>query len=571
MKGPHRSIHRVYITAPVFLLAILSAVGLRAGEIHDAVKAGDLAKVRALLEADPTLLESKGNRGETPLDLACFGGPPFFQKEVAVARFLIDEGANVNAKEDSGYTPLNRASAGPGQDLGLIRRLIDKGADVNAPGPNGRTPLSSAAQSGNLDVAKLLVAQGADVNASNDYHGPINTGDIGGTILQVAINYAPTEEMAKWLVEGGAKLNQKDPFGNTELHLATLKGYADLVRLLVAHGADVHAPNEGNRTALYFAAKHGYRRAADTLIAAGAKKSAIVETNYGKAPQLAVTLEEGEAYLWFLGGSGYAVKTRSHLLLFNPPGIDESPEAGLANGHLSPTELAGQRITALLTWAWSGALGNMQDFIDLARRMQGVSLVTALEPTLSGAGEPGFPPYHLAAPHENFSAGDVTVQPIPAMAGGMGGGGLGYLVEADGVKIFHAGFHAAPSESSEQVEKFQKEIDFLRPFGPIDIAMLSVKSHIDVAYGPYFYLLDQLAPKAIYLLGANQPEEHPKCAEVLRARKIPVAYPERGGAVGERFHFLPGRTPATPQARGGTTPTIQGTREPKGESQNESH
>ena len=61
------------------------------------------------------------------------------------------------------------------------------------------------------------------------------------------------------LVESGAKLNKKDLNGNTELHLAALKGYADLTRLLVEHGADVNAVNEYNRTALYYAAKHGYR------------------------------------------------------------------------------------------------------------------------------------------------------------------------------------------------------------------------------------------------------------------------------------------------------------------------
>jgi len=79
--------------------------------------------------------------------------------------------------------------------------------------------------------------------------------------------------------------------------------------------------------------KHGYRQAADVLIAAGANKSTIVETNYGTAPQLNEKLKEGESYLWYLGGTespyaGYAVKTKEHLLIFNPTEIDDSQEAG---------------------------------------------------------------------------------------------------------------------------------------------------------------------------------------------------------------------------------------------------
>jgi hypothetical protein len=339
--------------------------------------------------------------------------------------------------------------------------------------------------------------------------------------------------MAKFLVENGAKLNRKDSSGNTELHLAALKGYADLVRLLVKHGAEVNAMNEFHRTALYYAAIEGYRRAADALIAAGADKSAIVETNYGKAPQLTATLKEGEAYLWKIGYLGYAVKTKGHLILFNLRSIDESLEAGLANGHLNPSELAGQKITALITepeWRQHGT----EDF-ELAKRMPGVDLVVSHKLTASGANNPDIPSYRLAVPNETFSVSGIQVHTIPALAGGMG-----YLVEADGVKVFHAGLHVSDDNASN-VAKFRKEIDFLKPFGPIDVAILSVHSHsndIGIAYEPFLYLLDQLSPKAVYLLGANIPEEYTKCAEVLRARNIPVAYPEGGITMGERFHYL---------------------------------
>jgi ankyrin repeat protein len=210
---------------------------LRAGDIHTAAASGDLNKVRALLEADPTLLESKDEGRSTPLLSACAA------QRADVANFLLDKGADVKARDRFQMTPLHRASYSyiQAQDLALIRRLIDNGADVNARGYNGLIPLHQAAQSGGIAVAMLLMDHGADVNAYDKYTGAIGTAGISGTVLQVAINFNPKEEMAVFLVERGAKLNRRDTNGNTELHLAALKGYAQLARILIEHGADVHA------------------------------------------------------------------------------------------------------------------------------------------------------------------------------------------------------------------------------------------------------------------------------------------------------------------------------------------
>ena len=71
----------------------------------------------------------------------------------------------------------------------------------------------------------------------------------------------------------------------------------------------------------------------------------------------------------------------------------------------------------------------------------------------------------------------------------------------------------------------------------IDYLILT-HTHYDHAYEPYLYLIDQLSPKAIYLMGDKLvTKEHSKCVEVLRARNIPVAFPEGGLEIGERFHF----------------------------------
>lgn len=519
----------IKLISTLCLFILLITAGLQAGEIHYAALAGDLNKVKTLLEADPALLESKDQDGRTPLLCSC--SPPAWKIEIV--NFLLDKGANVNVNGILRFTPLHFATFVSKQNLGIIQRLIDKGADVNAQGDNGITPLHYAAIMGDLAAAKLLLDNGARVNIYDHYSGELNPMFISGTILQLAIKYSPNEEVAKLLIENGAKLNVKDYFGNTELHLAVLKGYKDLVQLLVEHGSDVHTANMYNHTALYYAAKHGYRNIADILIAAGADAGSIKETNYGKAPQLNAALKQGEAWLWYLR-NGFVVKTKGHLLVFVMNNItDESPEASLSNGYLNPKELTDQKVTIFINHMNGYQMG-AEDFKKLAKQIPGAEFVLSFNPNAGSMENSDIPSYHLASPNESFSVDGIQVHTIPALAGG-----IGYMIEADGVKIFDARLHISDSNPSNK-SKYRKEIDFLKPNGPIDIAIMSVHIHgfrVGVDYEPYLYLLDQLAPKAVYLVDSNIPELYQKCIEVLRVSNTNIEYPEGGLSWGQRFHY----------------------------------
>ena len=81
----------------------------------------------------------------------------------AVEQAIVD-GAEVDAKDSDGWTPLHNAALKGHKKI--VELLIAKGADVNAKGSSGWTPLHFAANGGYMEVAKLLIAKGVDVNAT---------------------------------------------------------------------------------------------------------------------------------------------------------------------------------------------------------------------------------------------------------------------------------------------------------------------------------------------------------------------------------------------------------------------
>jgi len=105
-------------------------------EIVKAAKAGSLERVKALVEADSTLVHVRDSDGSTALHCAVWKG---HQEVVA---YLLSIGADVNAHNSNGHwgtTPLH-AAAHANQAV-IAQMLIDHGADVNARDLDGKTPL----------------------------------------------------------------------------------------------------------------------------------------------------------------------------------------------------------------------------------------------------------------------------------------------------------------------------------------------------------------------------------------------------------------------------------------------
>ncbi|WP_183557017.1 ankyrin repeat domain-containing protein [Mucilaginibacter sp. SP1R1] len=126
--------------------------------LFEAAAAGKLAVVTHLIETNPNTIDDYAGDGFTPLGLACYFG------HEAVARYLINSGADVNRASNNGFQVYPIHSACADNNTAIARMLIDKGAQVNVKQQAGATPLHSAAQNGNIDLLVLLLEHGAQTN-----------------------------------------------------------------------------------------------------------------------------------------------------------------------------------------------------------------------------------------------------------------------------------------------------------------------------------------------------------------------------------------------------------------------
>jgi ankyrin repeat protein len=130
--------------------------------VFDAASVGRADQVRSLLDADPSRVEGWSSDGFTPLHLAAFFGYP------KVVELLLARGAGVNpvARNPMKVQPLHSAAAG--HHGAVARLLVEAGADVNARQEKGWTPLHAAAQTGDLEMVQLFLDRGADPMAQSD-------------------------------------------------------------------------------------------------------------------------------------------------------------------------------------------------------------------------------------------------------------------------------------------------------------------------------------------------------------------------------------------------------------------
>jgi ankyrin repeat protein len=261
-----------------------------------ATRQGDLELTRMLIDAGAALEQADAN-GVTPLLNAVLNASVAAanrkDQHFEVAHYLIGKGANVNAMDWYGETPLWAAVAarnlnlnGPGRDngidreaaLGLIRSLLDAGAEPNArtmeqPPDHrfitrlgdlswvdftGQTPFLRAALHGDVTVMKLLLEHGADPNIAT-YAGTTPLMAAAGINWVVSQTY---DEGPEALLEAvklahslGNEVNAVNSMGLTAVHGAANRGSDDIIRWLAGPGAKLDIADKEGRTPLTWA--HG--------------------------------------------------------------------------------------------------------------------------------------------------------------------------------------------------------------------------------------------------------------------------------------------------------------------------
>ncbi|MHC4660276.1 MAG: ankyrin repeat domain-containing protein [Planctomycetota bacterium] len=190
-------------------------------------------------------------KSQFPIHMACMYGYGI------TVSLLSDKGIDINSKNRLGSTPLHYAASNGHKDI--VDFILSKGVDVNVKDYERDTPLHFAAVNGQLDVAKFLISKGAGVNlATSDGNTPLHYASTGHSYDIIALRWARRTEywsdldgyldVIKLLLDSGAELNAENTVGETPLDCAGLKQNSRLAELLRSHGGKTEDELEAEKS-----------------------------------------------------------------------------------------------------------------------------------------------------------------------------------------------------------------------------------------------------------------------------------------------------------------------------------
>ena len=216
---------------------------------------GDEKIVSILLEAGADVNATSGeaeSAGNTPLHMACTGEDKDAQKAIDTAAALGGPRAVLNP------------SAEPEERVRTIKRLLEAGANLNALNKNSYTPLHMAVFNGRLEVAKVLLENGALID------NPVSL-----TPLVAAAVDGDSPEVLALLLEKKAPIDRRSAYGAYPIHHAAYNGHTEMAKILLDAGADPDARDFSFRTPLHIAASADQREIVDLLWKKGARMDAV--------------------------------------------------------------------------------------------------------------------------------------------------------------------------------------------------------------------------------------------------------------------------------------------------------
>ena len=202
-------------------------------ELFEAIEAGDVGGVDAMLDADPAAGTARDASGVSALMRA------LYRFDLALIDIVKRRVGVLDVFEAAAFGDVDR----------LTELVSDEPSVVSSYSGDGFTALHFAAFFGRYEAAELLIERGAEVDA-------LGRGWMTGTALHSAVSRLQSDVVGT-LLEAGANPNVRQSAGWTPLHAAAMNGDLTSVELLLASGADPTATNDEGRSVADLANESG--------------------------------------------------------------------------------------------------------------------------------------------------------------------------------------------------------------------------------------------------------------------------------------------------------------------------
>jgi len=276
---------RISNVSLLFVILFIITINIQAQEIFDAIRNGEIAKVKELVEKDSELVKARNTRQSTPLHVAVdVSNEP-------IARYLLEKGADPNAVNGNKWAPLFYA-----KEKEIAKLLVENGADINLNASNG-TALSWLLLYRRKEVAEYLLEKGAKLPEIGTIQSiglliqslksgsikflekymqqgfdPLYESETKSNLLHYA-SESNSVELIEKLIILEIPVNKSNIFGFAPLHIAALKGNTLVVKLFAQKDLDINVRTNDGKTPYNLAVEAKKDETAEYLKSIGADQS----------------------------------------------------------------------------------------------------------------------------------------------------------------------------------------------------------------------------------------------------------------------------------------------------------
>jgi len=487
----------------------------------------------AMYGKKPELIELLTKNGATIKDVFDIWGnsildAALLENNSESVKKLLACGADILSKNPMGRTCLHTAVSPANEriNLAMVELLVSFGADVNAIQNDGTSVLMWAVKYASLDIVKLLIEKGAQidpieksksVNVSVIHNALLSANEeIVNLILNKATQFDFKDrsgktplmiasergliDAVKALLNKKANLHETDDYyQRTALHEAVIHGYDDIALILIEAGANIETKDKDGKNALNYASQYSYKTLVNTLTCI--QKNAVTKSLVCDNALLSATIKNGSAIVWYLGNSGWAVKTANNFIILDYSDVTRIPNnASIMNGHIVSEEIKDIKVTVFVSNIplehWNPQIFSWKDTIKNCTYVYGFN-GNKIKPYIG-------PEYTQFPVNTTNEINGIEVTTLLSNAGG-----CGYLITLDGITIYHAGDH--PERTEDGSGPYRGEIDLIAnkkkqinlAFLPIEGDYLGSSEIIELGNS---YTIETLTPKVVFPMhcGGNE-------------------------------------------------------------------